>query len=69
MRAVRIEESAAIRSPFFNDFLRRDWALRNRLGSDRVHDRFAAGIHDRFTVGADALHLLRLNQLHGVVRL
>ena len=67
MGAVRIKEAAPIRAPLFDDLLRSHRTLRDGLRCNGVHNRLAAGIHDGFTVGAHPLHLLRLDQFHGVI--
>ena len=69
MRAVGVEEAAAVGAEFLDDLLRGHRALRDGLRGDRVHHRLAAGIDRRLAVGVHMLHLLRLDQLRRVVGL
>ena len=69
MRAVGVEEAAAVGAVFLDDLLRCDRALRDGLRRNGVHHRLAAGIDRGLAIGIDVLHLLRLDQLHRVVRL
>ena len=67
MRAVGIEESAAVGAQHLDGFLGCDRSLGDHLVGDRVHYRFAIGPHHWFAVG-DSLHLLRFDQLDCVIR-
>ena len=67
MRAVGVEESAAVRAQHLDRFLRSDRALRDHLVGDCIHHRLAIVADDWFAVGP-SLHLLRLDQFYRVVR-
>ena len=67
MRAVGVEEAAAVGAELLDDLLRGHRSLRDRLRGDRIHHRLAAGVNRRLAIGADVLDLLRLHQLYRVV--
>src|SRR5215470_2312367 len=69
MRTVGIEESTTVSTPFLDDFLRGNRALCDGLRGNGIHYRLALAVHRGPAVGADALHLLRFDQLDHVVRL
>src|SRR5207244_6949296 len=67
MGTIGVEEAAAVRTPFLDDLLGSHGTLRNPLLSNRVHHRFAARTNHWLAIRADLLHLLRFNQLDGVI--
>src|SRR5208282_6359618 len=68
MGAVGIEETASVGAQHFDGFLRSNWALRDGLISYGVHDRLAIRANGWLSVRPYMRDLLRLNQLHRVVR-
>src|ERR1700680_459861 len=68
MSAVGIEEAAAIRPQHLDSFLRSDWSLRDGLGGDGIHHGLATLVHNRLTICANSLHLLRFDKLYRVIR-
>src|SRR5580704_19645921 len=69
MRAVRIKETATIRAQHLDCFLRRDRTLRDGLISYCVHHRLTVLADHWLSIRSGLLDLLRLNQLHRVIRL
>src|SRR5947207_2113241 len=61
MGAVGVEKASTIGTPFLDDFLRCDRALRDYL--------IRNGLRDNFSVRARGTHLLRLDQFYDVIRL
>src|SRR5947208_10766295 len=68
VRAVSVEETAAVGPQLFDDFLRSDRALTDGLVGYRVHHRLALSVHHRLTVWAGLPDLHRFDQFHCVVR-
>ncbi len=69
MSAVGIEETATVRSELLDELLRSNRALRDGLLGNRVHHRLAVGAHRWLAIGSQMRNLLRLHDLHRVVRL
>ena len=66
MRAVGVEETAAVGAEHLDRFLGCDRPLRDHLVGDRVHYGLAVGVDNWFSI-SDPLHLLRLDQFHRVI--
>ena len=69
MRAVGVEESAAVGAEFLDDLLRSHRTLRDGLLGDGVHYRLAVGIEAGLPSAPRCWHLLRFHELHLVVGL
>ena len=51
MSAIGVEEAAAVRAQFLNDFLRSNRPLGDGLLRDGVHHRLSLGVNNRLAVG------------------
>ncbi len=60
MRAVRIEEAAAVRPQFLDNLLRSRRPLRDHLLTHRLHRRLTVGPVHRFAVGTELRRLVRI---------
>src|SRR5690349_6689631 len=69
MSAVGVKEAAAVRSKLLDNFLRRDWSLRDVLVGDCVHHWLSIRVNQRLAVRACLLYLLRFHQRGNVIRL
>ena len=69
VRAVGVEETAAVGAELLDDFLRSDRALRDGLVGHGVHDRLALRVHHRLAVWLGLLDLHRFDQFRRVIGL
>src|ERR1700681_830787 len=68
MGAIGVKKAAAVRSPLFNNFLRRYRTLRDRLLDDGIHHWLTIPADNRLSVIPDLLNLHWLNQGGLVIR-